>query len=80
MVAWEGAQVPNEWIKPLLFQLRKGRLKIYCKNYSRQNLLSKVSEMFGRSLNVISDPLVGEEDKGFRKGRWSVDQNFAFRK
>ncbi len=73
-LVWEQSEVSEDWRKAIIVPLYKGKGKgEECNNYRGISLLSVPGKIYGRILNErmmkITDKSVGDEQRGFRKGR-----------
>lgn len=76
-------QVPDCWTKALIFLLYEAKVSKRDIKICRGMSLSIVSKVYRRIVIdcglMISEPLAGEEDGGFRKGGGYENQLFALR-
>src|SRR5215469_2260738 len=74
--------VPKDWQEACVVPVDKGRgSKSECGSYRGISMMSVVGKLYGRvvidRVKNLTEGLVGEEQRGFRKGRGCVDQIFA---
>ncbi len=79
--AWASEELPDDWGRGLIVPIHKKGARDLCDNYRPITLLSVVGKMFGKVMNnrlqKVVDPLILDEQGGFRKGRGSLDQAFV---
>ena len=80
---WQSEAVPRDWCKGLIIRIpKKGDLR-NCDNWRGVTLLSIPSKIFCRILlcriDKVLDPILREEQAGFRRGRGCIDQIFTLR-
>ncbi len=76
--------MPEDWRKAIIVPLYKGKgNREECNNYRGISLLIVPGKIYRRILNErmmkITDKSVGDEQRGFRKGRGCVNQIFAMK-
>lgn len=82
-VIWEENKIPEDWSKGVIIPLFKKGNRRKCGNYRGITLLSHTMKLLEKIIEMrirkIVEPLLEEEQHGFRKGRSTVDLIFAVR-
>ncbi len=83
--AWKEGEVPDDWKKPIIIPLYKGKgSRSECSSYRGISLLSVPGKVYGRilteRLTEVTEGKVSEEQRGLGKGRGCVDQIFAMKR
>ena len=82
-VVWKTRQVLQEWKNATLVPLHKKKLQKECKNYRGISLLSIPRKVLTivllERMQIVIEPQMSETQRGFRKGRGTVDQIWVTR-
>ncbi|KAI5734098.1 hypothetical protein M8J77_002409 [Diaphorina citri] len=80
---WDEKQIPSEWREGIIIPLHKKGDRKKCSNYRGITLTSQVAKLFERiierKIRPLIEPLLAEEQYGFRSGRSTIDLVFAIR-
>ena len=82
-LVWEGGTWPKQWKRSIIIPIpKKGNLK-QCGNYRTISLISHASKVLLRillkRLKPLIEPILSEEQAGFRAGRSTTEQIFNLR-
>ena len=70
-------ELPNEWKKTIIVPLHKYKgIKDKCNNYREISLFSVPGKVYERVLTKRLMEVIEGKERGFRKGKTSVDQIF----
>ena len=80
----EGVVVPEEWCKTLVIPIFKGKGDTgSCQNYRGISLIPHITKLYERILerriSLLVEPLLGEEQHGYRNNRTVTDLTFGLR-
>ena len=79
--AWDSGEAPSDWQTGVVIPLFKKGDKAVCDNYRGITLLSLLGKVYAKVLEsrvrTIVEPILSDEQCGFRPGRSTIDQVFT---